>query len=139
MCLILDSLGALSSTSVRDQNRANPSSLSFLCLLPSVCKEHSERVLTQLEALHNVLMGLLKQRSQTHHLTPGWVRQLSANDRQEFASQLFALHFLLCHNCATVVQKIPWARGRDYECFPEAYGILLRSPGCLCPCLYFVQ
>lgn len=54
--------GALSSASVRDQSRANPSILTFLCLLPSVCTEHSERALTQLEALHNVLRWLLKQR-----------------------------------------------------------------------------
>lgn len=96
--------GALSSASVRDQSRANPSSLTFPCLLPSVCRSTASEHWLSWSPAQCVAVAAETKGSQAHHLTPQWVQQHLANERWEIVFHLFVPHFFplsqLCH-CRT--------------------------------------
>lgn len=96
---------ALSSASVRDQSRANPSSLTFPCLLPSVCRSTASEHWLSWSPAQCVAVAAETKGSQAHHLTPQWVQQHLANERWEIVFHLFVPHFFLCLNCAIVEQK----------------------------------
>lgn len=97
--------GAPSSASVRDQSRADPNSLTFLCLLPSVCAERGASTDSAGGLAQCVAVAAETKGSQAHHLTPEWVQQRLANERWETVFHLFVPHFFLCHDCAVVEQK----------------------------------
>lgn len=125
--------GALSSASVRDQSRANPNILTFLCLLPSVCTEHwlSWRPCTMCcGGCWN--KGEPRSSSDTRVGTAAFSKWKMGNCFSPFCASSLPLS-QLCH-CGT--KKFPGTE-KTMNLFPESYERLLRTPSSLCPCLFF--